>query len=203
MGRDNAPVHERHVRAAVVARLAAEEARHGPTLVVHELALCQAEARVDVAAVNGRLVGFEIKTSLDTLSRLARQEAVYSRVFDRVWLVADRRHLESATVQIPDWWGILEIKAHGDDCHLRVVRGSRLNGAVDVGSLVRLLWRDEVLAELSALGLSTGLERAPRRVLWAALADAVPSRLSRPQLQRRVREVLKSRQDWRSDGPRT
>lgn len=188
-----------HLGAAVDARLASDVARHGPTRVVHELALCQAEARVDVAAINGRLVGFEIKTRLDTLARLDHQEAVYSRIFDKVWLVADHKHFEPAAARIPGWWGILHIVDHDGDCELLAIRNARLNRSVDPASVVRLLWRDEVLAELASLGLSDGLGRAPRRVLWSALAAAVPRHVTLAQLQRRVRERLKSRQGWRAD----
>ncbi len=197
------PMQETTVRAAVVARVAALDAGHDETLIVHELSLCQAEARVDLAAVNGRLVGFEIKTRIDNLARLPKQQAVYSRVFDRVWLVADDRHIERALELIPEWWGVMRIKDRTGVCHLELVRPSRLNRNVDAASLVRLLWRVEVLAELESLGLSAGMERAPRRVLWEELASTVPARLSLPQLQTRVRSRLKSREGWRVDRRRT
>lgn len=195
-------MREESVRAAVEARVWASDVSHGDTLIVHELSLCQAEARVDVAAVNGRLVGYEIKTGVDTLVRLPRQQEVYSRVLDRVWLVADGRHIHPAMALIPDWWGVMRITDRHGACHLQVVRRSKLNENVDPNSLVRLLWRDEVLCELEAIGLADKLSRAPKRVLWHALASAVPSRLSLPQLQSRVRARLKSRGDWRSDRPR-
>jgi hypothetical protein len=196
-------MQEATVRAAIEARLVALDAHPGETLIVHELGLCQAEARVDIAAVNGQLVGWEIKTRQDTLMRLPRQQDVYSRVFDRVWLVADQRHIEPALRMIPTWWGVIRIRDDGLDCRLVTVRPSRLNRDVHPPSLVRLLWRVEVLAELEALGLAEGIERAPRRVLWAALAGAVPKHIARRKLQERVRDRLKSRQGWRSDRPRT
>lgn len=199
----NASVREATVRAAVEARAAASDSHPGETLVIHELALCQAEARVDVAAVNGLLVGWEIKTERDTLARLPRQQEVYSRVFDRVWLAADERHIETALQLIPDWWGVMRIRGTHDKCRLVTVRPSRMNRSVDTSSVVRLLWRNEVLEELTLLGLADGLLRAPRRVLWARLASAVPKHLSRRQLQARVRTRLKSREGWRVDRQRT
>lgn len=47
-----------------------------------------------VLVVNGRLTGWEIKTAADSLVRLPHQQRAYSEVFDRVWLAADRRHIE-------------------------------------------------------------------------------------------------------------
>jgi len=195
-------VNEATVRAAVEAR-AVVDAHDRDTRIVHELALCQAEARVDVAAVNGRLVGWEIKTRADTLTRLPRQQDVYSRVFDRVWLVADDRHIEPALAMIPSWWGVMRIRDQAGACRLTLVRPSRLNRSVDVHSLVRLLWRAEALAELEALGLATGLGRSPRRVVWERLAYAVPKHISRARLQERVLERLIDRDGWRVDRRRT
>ena len=200
--RHNASVQEATVRAAIEA-LAANDPHYGDTRIVHELALCQAEARVDLAAVNGWFVGWEIKTRADTLARLPRQQDVYSRVFDRVWLVADERHIGPALAMIPSWWGIMRIGDHAGACRLTLVRPSRLNRNVDVHSLIRLLWRAEAFAELESLGLANGLERSPRRVLWERLVGAVPKHLSQTQLQELVRRRLKAREGWRVDRRRT
>ena len=196
-------MEEAAVRTAVEAWVVRDEGGTKDTLVVHELALCQAEARVDIAAVNGRLVGLEIKTRKDRLTRLPRQQEVYSKVFDRVWLVADDRHIEKALDMIPGWWGVLRIRNWDGACEFSQVRSSRLNRNVDLGALVRLLWRDEVLAELESLGLADGLSRAPRRVVWERLATAVPRHLSKAQLQGRVRTRLRYREGWRVGRQRT
>lgn len=196
-------MREADVRDALVERLRRQHADEQQTRIVHELSLCQAEARIDLAVVNGRLTGWEIKTAADTLVRLPLQEPVYSRVFDRVWLAADARHVDGALGLIPLWWGVVRIGERSGTCTLTQVRPSRMNPDVDLRSLVRLLWRDEVLAELEALGLAEGVERAPRRVLWQRLVDAVPRRASKAQVQRRVRERLRDREGWRADRPRT
>ena len=43
------------------------------TRVFEELGLCQGDARVDVAVVNGSIHGFEIKSERDSLDRLSNQ----------------------------------------------------------------------------------------------------------------------------------
>ena len=69
-------------------------------------------------------MGWEIKTRQDTLSRLPRQEAVYSRVFDRVWLVAGDND---------DWTGRARLLPS------RAFRESRLGGSLALpGNLQRL-----------------------------------------------------------------
>jgi hypothetical protein len=187
------------VRSAVAAFAARREAKRPEARIVHELAVCQAAARIDVACINGRLDGWEIKTAADTLTRLPRQQELYSRVFDRMWLVAERRHLDRATDMIPEWWGLIRAEEEGSACRLAIVRSARTNPTVDLHAVVRLLWREEVLGELRALNLAAGLERGTRRLLWDSLADSVPESLTGPQLRARVRERLKHRAGWRAD----
>ena len=153
---------ERLVRDVLIGRVSDQHVGT-VTRVVPELDLCQAQARIDLAAINGRISGWEIKTGADSLSRLPRQIPVYGRVFDRVWLVAAERHLIAADRLIPWWWGVLRIDGDSSACRLVEVRRSRLNPHVEVDSLVRLLWRGEVLEELTELGASEGLKRAAAR----------------------------------------
>jgi hypothetical protein len=194
-------VRESDVRAAIAARV---NSSSGIRRVVPELALCQAEARIDVAVVEpARLVGWEIKTETDGLRRLPRQEEVYSRIFDRMWLAAHAKHLPAALELVPDWWGVVRVERRSTGCHLVQVRPSRLNRSVDLHALTCLLWRDEVLDELASLGLADNLTRAPKRVLWNALASAAPQRVSPTALRRRIRERLLNRRNWRSDEQHT
>lgn len=195
-------VREAEVRAAVQRR-AESRGGHAEARFISELNVCQSAARIDLAAVNSRLLGWEIKTAFDSLERLPGQQAIYSRVFDRVWLVADERHIDKAVQLIPDWWGVLQIRERGGVCGLVEIRRSRLNRQVDLFSLVKLLWRQETLDELHRLNLSRGLERAPRRELWEALAGAAPKHITTSALQGRVRARLKERRGWRSGEPRT
>lgn len=190
-------VRESDVRTAIAARVTSSG---GMKRVVPELALCKAEARIDVAVVEpARLVGWEIKTEMDGLRRLPRQEEVYSRIFDRVWLAAHARHLPAALNLVPEWWGVVRIEEHSTSCRLVQVRPSRLNRSIDLHALTCLLWRDEVLGELESLGIADGLARAPKRDLWDALASAAPRRVSPTQLRRRIRVRLITRRGWRPD----
>ena len=61
--------------------------------------------------------------------------------------------------------------------------------------LARLLWREEALAQLEALGLSKGMKFKPKIVLFAALAEAMTA----DALSTYVRTCLKSRANWRLD----
>lgn len=186
------------IRLALTARARHE---HGETRLrlVPELDLCQAQARIDLAAVNGQLCGWEIKTAGDTLARLPHQIEVYGRIFDRVWLVTAGRHLDRALPMVPQWWGVIQVSGDEKSHDLRELRRAKVNRSVDMGSLVRLLWKSEVIEELERLRMDSGLRRAPRSEAWARLAAASPRHISKTELKRRVRERLINRQGWRAD----
>lgn len=183
------------VRTALHALLREWHIGEPDTRVVDELDLCNGSARVDVAVLNGKLTCWEIKSPRDRLTRLPGQVDYYSRVCDEAWLVTDQRHLGAAREIVPQWWGLMIVDAVSDRLtYLCVERPAEPNPAIDPAALVRLLWRDETLVALESAGVPTEpLGRAPRRVLWAALVDA----LGRDEVRDVVREQLKRRPDWR------
>src|SRR5688572_30584359 len=77
------------------------------TLFIDELGLCQGNARIDLAVVNGSLSGYEIKSECDTLQRLPHQIEVYSRALDYITIVASETHIDKIIVLIPEWWGVI------------------------------------------------------------------------------------------------
>jgi hypothetical protein len=143
-----------------------------PTIILDELGLCQGDVRVDVAAVNGELSGFEIKSPADTLARWPKQCRIYSKVIDRAWLVAPDRTLHAAAV--PEWWGLIKIVQTKDRLGLRVIREAQMNPRPHAYSIARLLWRDEAIAALDELGLARGVRTKRRARAWRRLADEAP-----------------------------
>lgn len=149
--------------------------------------------RVDVAAINGRIIGCEVKSARDNFGRLPSQVELYSAVLDTAVLAVEgSTAAERARDLVPNWWGIWVARAAKSGAVLEVVREAGPNPAPDPLSIAQLLWRDEAYAVLHCRDLSTGLRRATRWRLWEALAEQVPL----PDLQREVREVIKARPDW-------
>ena len=157
------------------------------TVVLDELGLCQGDVRVDVAAVNGELAGFEIKSPADSLARWPKQRRIYSKVVDRAWLVAPDKALNAANA--PDWWGLIRVVETKDRLGLRVVREAQLNPAPDPYSIACLLWRDEAIDALAEFGLDRGVRTKRRKLIWQRLADQLPL----DDLRRAVRAALKVR----------
>ncbi len=186
------------IRMALHTRLAMREAGKSDVRIVDEMAVMSGECRVDVAVINGRLEGFEIKSERDSLARLPRQAAAYGLVFDRMTVLCAERHLEHITSTVPTWWGI-EIASQGDDeIRLRRVRSAKANRNIEPKAIAQLLWHAEALEALEALGIAKGVRSKPRDVLWTALAESMTTR----DLRRLVRERLRARADWLARGPR-
>jgi hypothetical protein len=165
------------------------------TLIVQELGLCQGNARVDLAIVNGLIHGYEIKSERDTLDRISGQQDIYNKVLDCVTVVAGSCHLSKIKKIVPTWWGIIEAKYKKNKLTLVEVRHYKENVAVDPSALVQLLWRDEALDILKKRNLHKGIASKPRHIIWSRIVECLPF----DELRFMVSEKIKSRQYWRSD----
>jgi hypothetical protein len=164
------------------------------TRIIEELGITHGVARIDIALVNGSLHGFELKSDADTLNRLPSQMKIYNLVFDKITLVVGKTHLYHSLRIVPDWWGISLAKysKDGDIMFCEIRKGSR-NPKQDVYSIAALLWRQEALNILEAMGKAKGVRAKPRRILYQRLTEL----LDEDVLKKKVREHLCSRKRWR------
>lgn len=134
------PLADADIRPVLIDKLRAAYCGREGTIVVPELDL-RGLARIDVAVVNNRLSGWEIKSDRDSLRRLADQASIYSRIFDLVYLVVTERHLVGATLIIPGWWGVEVVSVDADGCvELNEARRGRYNRNIDELMVTGLLW---------------------------------------------------------------
>lgn len=169
--------------------------RRGGIRLVDEFAVERGHVRIDLAVLNGRLHGYEIKSAADRLDRLEQQAAGYSSVFDTVTLVTEQRHLEQALAIIPSWWGIMLAKEAPDGgFSLRTIRRAARNPRVDALRLAELLWKNETIAVLKQAGAGRISTRRGRNELWLQLAQT----LSLSRLRHEVLVTLRHRRGWRA-----
>lgn len=187
-------MRDRDIRSALRERLRELHREEPDTLIIDELGLCRGTARVDVAVVNGKINGFEIKSERDTLDRLPGQQEVYSKTLDEVTIVASGHHIDKIIDAVPNWWGVEEVGLEGGEVVFKTLREPAPNPDINPLALAQLLWRDEALAALKHLGLDKGMLSKPRRALWAKLSEC----LTLTELSSIVRQHLKSRPNWRS-----
>ncbi len=160
------------------------------TIILDELVVCHGKARVDVAVINGSMIGYEIKSEKDTLDRLPNQINAYNKVFDNISIVIGNNHAEEVQSMVPEWWGIY-IASSDDNNIVRIdsVRPPKQNETIDAFELVKFLLRPELLELIDHYGLEKRLKRIPKFKIWPNIVENVPFK----ELKDYVRICLKSR----------
>tara|TARA_R110002020_G_scaffold69730_11_gene181480 strand:- start:1408 stop:2052 length:645 start_codon:yes stop_codon:yes gene_type:complete len=183
------PTTDAIVREAVRASLEAAH-RGEDAVIVDELKVSLGSGRIDVAVINGRIEGYEIKSDKDSLGRLSNQARMFSAVADRMTLVVGRRHLEKASAEVPEWWSIVVCSSDKDGrVKLSRVRRGRINRMQDKTALVETLEREEIVALLA----SAQLDRGFRSANYRTLVDRAVASMSCSQIATFVKKMLKIR----------
>lgn len=164
------------------------------TRIIDEMVLLRGLVRVDVAVINNDLHGYEIKSAADNLQRLPAQQAAYRKVFDRMTLVADERHVEEAVKLLPQFWGLIAVGVKDGMPYAHEIWPAIKNRQLCPLSLAQLLWRQEALELMDYFGLPAALKSKPRKVLWQALSK----NLTVDELKAFVCYKLRTRQSWRT-----
>jgi hypothetical protein len=168
------------------------------TRVVNELGLKHGRSRADIAVINDYLIGFEIKSDVDSLKRLDLQIESYNSVFDRVTLVVGLNHLREAKMLIPQWWGITSaIEGYVGEINFETIRTEEMNPSVDDFSVAQLLWRNEVQEILINFGVIGKVLKQKRSILYRVLIDSLESQVLRSV----VRKYIMNRRNWRYHEP--
>lgn len=178
--------------------------------LVDELAIPKRICLADVVAIpvpgeaSSGLHGFEIKSEVDSLTRLESQVHYYSKVFKKCSLVVSEKHEKKALEMIPDWWGVILVVSVGfdeygdplDEIVMLETREAQVNeNPLDPYSLTQLLWRNELIdiVKVKALDVAkTGSKRV--------LRTAISKQLSIEELESAVVTYLAERKEWKIPG---
>lgn len=166
--------------------------------IIEELGIERGGARIDLAVVNGTLIGYEIKSDFDSLDRLANQMHAYHRVFDELSIVTTPQFVDQVRQLLPPWWGILQ--AAFDETGtliLKVVQPAMANPRQEVLSLLSLLWRAEAAALLDQHGTTKAKAKQNRAELYEQLALLADISTVRDW----VSHALRHRNTWRTGAP--
>ncbi|MEC0329405.1 sce7726 family protein [Paenibacillus macerans] len=165
------------------------------TIIVDEMDVCFGSARVDVAVINGKLHGYEIKSERDNLDRLPSQIDFYSKIFDTMTLVVSKVHLEKARGIVPKWWGIdCVLSNKKSEFEIKTIRKPKQNTKVDMFDLTQLLWKNELLELLESNNIIKGMKSKSRY----ELGNVVVKNFSPCNITEFVKQKLKSREEWRA-----
>ncbi len=67
------------------------------------------DCKADLAILNGTSTVYEVKSERDSLTRLEKQVAAYSRVFSSVYVLASEHHIDSVLRLVPADVGVLRL----------------------------------------------------------------------------------------------
>lgn len=160
--------------------------------IIEEMAVCDGEARVDVAVANGRLCGYEIKSDADTLDRLAIQQKCYDKTFDTISIVVGEKFKNKIEEYVPAYWGIYVVSECANGCKIKRKRMAKVNKNIEIAALLELLWKDEIVFLLKKEGVK-GISGKNRRILRKIAIENI----SAAEIRNYTRETLKHRQNWR------
>ncbi|MED0736279.1 sce7726 family protein [Aneurinibacillus thermoaerophilus] len=80
------------------------------------------KSRLDVGRINGYSYAYEIKTELDSLTKLQKQIAHYALVFEFITVILHPKHLSKASEMLPDFCGIITYHIDSLGCQFQSVR---------------------------------------------------------------------------------
>lgn len=171
------------------------------THVVDELQICNGAARIDVAAINGALHGYEIKSESDTLIRLPNQIQQYNKVFDYIYIVCAENQINEAYKIIPQWWGIYLVTNYKETAKLHLLRNAEKNTQINSFALLQFLNKDELIdyALRYNIGSISKLRKIQKYRLWQIIASKVDNnKIELSDLSDYLRNCIKSRENGRT-----
>jgi len=188
--------NDRIIRKALTDKLQNKHANDKTVRIFQELGVNNGRSRIDIAVVNGVMHGYEIKSDLDNFDRLPEQMESYNKIFNKITIVVGWSHLEAAINIVPEWWGVIVArKSPKGRLILNSIRPADYNHNQDTLFIAKLLWRNEALEVLESVGNAKGVRSKPRNIIYQRLADTLDTNI----LQKKVRETLFFRPDWRAD----
>lgn len=165
------------------------------TVVISELDVCSGNSRVDLAVINGKIHGYEIKSMQDNLNRLPFQMESYNQVFDTMTIVAYEDHIKEIKSIVPKWWEIKSISPKKDHFTMKTIRSGKQNSNISVYNVAMLLWKDEMIdLLLSHSNITKGFKSKTRSEIARMIEQHVDSQV----VLDCVRNSLKYRQGWKA-----
>lgn len=180
------------VRPALVGAIARQMGQRRHVLVPEVDIRWSIPARLDALLVSNRICGFEIKSDVDSLTRLPRQVEAYGAVVERAVLVVGERHLAAARELVPDWWNIWAARWQDDTVRIRKARGGRLNPSLSALAVTSFMTREDLVAALRSRGRA-------RLSAYSVddLREHLTSEAGAQQTIKLARTSMLARPDWR------
>jgi len=156
---------EADIKALVLNKLRGQGLIDPSSIIMSELTVGNFSRRVDLAVyANSRLLGFEIKSEADSLSRVNGQINKYLEYFDKVIVVTDKKFTSKLSETLPEAVGLWELSGPEN---LKVIHGGKYQKRIDKSKLIDLM--DTVDMAKLATKLSIKSEKNRRELTQSLL----------------------------------
>lgn len=181
-------LYDKDIRPLIYNKLAhlKEFSSDPSSIIIDELAV--GDARIDIAVVNGKFHGIEIKSDFDSLIRLENQISFYNMVFDKITIIISEKFIDKVTEIVPNWWGIYIIDS-SKNTKLKRIKIGKSNPCVNKLSLIRLLWKEELINFLFQKNIKKGIKSKNKNDLIHLINEVATLK----EIQIYIRVCLKTR----------
>ena len=102
-------------------------------------------SRADIMAVTeDHIIGYEIKSDLDSYTRLKTQVRDYNKYFDICYAVVGESHQKGILKRIPEFWGVLVVSLEDGQPQVFELRPADMNPKDINANKLSLLWKSEI-----------------------------------------------------------
>lgn len=146
-------------------------------------------SRADIMMVtDDAITGLEIKSDVDSFSRLNKQVIDYNDYFDYNYIVIGKRHLKHAEEYVPESWGVIVCYEEDGKVLIEEIKEAIKNPKRKIDCKLDLLWRSE-LARISGECLKYKYSNLCKSKLRAKLIE----KIDEEQLEQLISRELFSR----------
>ncbi|MBB6021370.1 hypothetical protein HNR77_002465 [Paenibacillus sp. JGP012] len=144
-------------------------------------------SRLDFARINGHSYAYEIKTELDSLDKLEKQIADYSKAFEYVQVVCHPDHYNKVKEKVPDYCGIVTYNSNKENLPFSFKQKRSVNYEIDPVIQISSL----TTKELEKILKDQRVESIPQN--RKCREDLIMSLLSNKQINHHFKERVKER----------
>lgn len=119
------------------------EERFGKVRILEEKTIGKSRADI-VMVTEGRLIGIEIKSDVDSYARLKKQVRDYDRYLDSNYIAVGESHARHVSEHVPQTWGILVFSVKDGRITVEEQRPASENPKMRKESQITILWRPEL-----------------------------------------------------------
>lgn len=154
--------------------------------IIHEFPIPRPSARIDIALINGRISGYEIKSDVDSLTRLPSQVSSYRKIFEHLCFVTTPKKSKSILEKTPQWCGVMSYSCEGG---FKILRKIKLNPDIDIECLLYSLSKKELLM----ISFMESLNSIKTKQCKSEIIATIIAKISKRAVLRNCRYQLKNR----------